>query len=253
VTENFFGTEGEPNARFVELADCSHVFEVRMMDQWMDQAETMHDGKPVKVQLKLCPKCNTPIRTCLRYGNIIKKILADFERIKQKILLGKEQHNQEVTKLKLKLQEIDNSPKVKGVIGGLLDRESRSDEQINVIENQINLLSFLQTLETDISHLEADERSQETKEELETKVEQLRRRVYMIGRQDRFSEQVVEELGEEMYRTQLLIDYRMLKVQLDIRGIKLGVTDTVKVNFIEEAFDSGNAIGKNRNLKEIKI
>ena len=235
MTEIYFGTEGEPNARFVELADCGHVFEVKMMDQWMDQAETTHDGKPV--QLKLCPKCRVPIRTSLRYGNIIKKILADFERIKQKILLSKGQRDQEEAKLKLKVQEID-----KNVIGRMLHRKNLTDEQINVIDNQYSLLSFLQKLKADISYFDADERSQETKEDLKRKVEQLRNRV--LGLRFRFSDQIVEELGEEMYRTQLLIDFRILQMQLDIRGIKLGVTDTVKVDFVREAFDSENTIGK---------
>ena len=177
MTENFFGTEGESNARFVELADCGHVFEVQMMDQWMDQAETTHDGKPVDVQLKLCPKCRVPIRTSLRYGNIIKKILADFERVKQKILLNKGQSDQEVARLKLKVQEIDKLPKYKNVIGRLLDRKNLTDEQINVTGNQISLLSFLQKLKADIVYFQADERFQETKKDLESKVEQLQKHV----------------------------------------------------------------------------
>ena len=244
VTESFFGTEVEPNARFVELADCGHVFEVRMMDQWMDQTEITPDGKPVKIQLKLCPKCRVPIRTSLRYSNIIKKILADLERVKQKILLDKGQRDLEVARLKLKLQEIDKFPKDRKVIGRLLDGTNLTDEQINVIDNQISLLSFLQTLKADISYFEADERSQETKGDLESKVEQLRERVMWL--RSLFSDQLVEELGEEMYRTQLLIDFKKLRMQLEIRSIKLGVTDTVKVDFIKEAFDSEDTIGKNR-------
>ncbi|KAJ7333550.1 NFX1-type zinc finger-containing protein 1 [Desmophyllum pertusum] len=42
---DFLRNEDEPDARFVELADCGHVFEVEMMDQWMDQAETTDGGK----------------------------------------------------------------------------------------------------------------------------------------------------------------------------------------------------------------
>jgi len=103
VTEIFFGTEGDLSARFVELADCGHVFEVEMMDQWMDQAETTHDGKPVAVQFKRCPKCRVPIRTSLRYGNIVKKIFADFERVKQKILLDEGRRDQKVAMLKGKV------------------------------------------------------------------------------------------------------------------------------------------------------
>ena len=242
VTEKCFGTEGEPNTKFVELADCGHVFEVEMMDQWMDQVEATPDGKPVDVQLKRCPECTVPIRTSLRYGNIIKKILADFEQIKQKILLDKGRRDQEVARLRLKVQEIDEFPKDKRLISRILDRKNLAVEQINVIENQINLLSFLQALKADIGCFEADKRSKETKEDLESKVEKLRERVIRL--RSRYSDQVVEELGEEMYRTQLLIDFRMLKMQLDIRGIKLGVTDTVKVDFVKEAFDSEKTIGK---------
>ena len=253
MTEIFFGTEEEPDARFVELADCGHVFEVEMMDQWMDQAETTPDGKPVDVQLKLCPKCRVPIRTSLRYGNIIKKILADFERIKQKILLGKGRRDQETARLRLKVENIDKFPEDKEDIIRSLDRKNLTDEQVNVVENQISFLTFLQQLMVEIAKGEEAEKAAvksfesrvllwETKEDLESKVKQLRKRVmkYRV----RFSDQELEELNEEMHRTQLLIDFRMLKMQLEIRGTKLGATDTVKVDFVKRALDSENTIGK---------
>ena len=260
MTEIFFGTEDEPNARFVELADCGHVFEVQMMDQWMDQAETTHDGKPVDVQLKLCPKCRVPIRTSLRYGNIIKKILADFERIKQKILLAEGRREQEVARLKMKVQKIDEFPGDTEDIIKSLDHKNLTDEQVNVIENQINFLTFLQQLKVMIDKGEETERTrpksyksmllvQETKEDLESKVEQLRKRVMRI--RTRFSDQELEELNEEMHRTQLLIDFRILKMQLDIRGVKLGVADAVKVDIVQHTLDSENTIGK-RTEQSIK-
>ena len=253
MTEIFFGTEDEPDARFVELADCGHVFEVEMMDQWMDQAQATPDGKPVDVQLKRCPKCSVPIRTSLRYGNIIKKILADFERIKQKILLGKGRRDQETTRLILKVQKIDEFPDDQEAIIKSLGRKNLTDEQVNVVENQISFLTFLQQLKVEIGKGEEAEQAraksfesrfllQETKEDLESKVEQLRKRV--SGYRLRFSDQELEELNEEMHRTQLLIDFRLLKMQLDIRGIKLGATDTVKVDFVKQALDSENIIGK---------
>ena len=34
------------------------------------------------IQLKTCPRCNTPIRTSLRYGNVIKQRLQDIEKVK---------------------------------------------------------------------------------------------------------------------------------------------------------------------------
>ncbi|XP_068677009.1 NFX1-type zinc finger-containing protein 1-like [Montipora foliosa] len=236
VKEIYFGTEDDPDARFVELADCGHVFEVQMMDQWMDQAETTPDEKPIDVQLKLCPKCRVPIRTSLRYGNIIKKILADFERINQKIELdkGSGERDLEVARLKLRAQEINQFPKY------MLNRKNLTDDQINVIDNQISFLSFLQTLKVNIGHFE--ELPQETKNDLESKVEQLQKRVMEF--RVRFSDQEREELTQEMYRTQLLIDFRMLKMQLDIQDIQLGVTDTAEVFFVKEELDSGKVIDR---------
>ena len=226
----------------MELADCGHVFEVEMMDNWMDQAETTPDGKSVKVQLKLCPKCRVPIRTSLRYGNIVKKIFADVERIKQKILLDKGRLDQKVAILKRKVEEIGQFPKDQEEIKKILNYPNLTDDRINVIDNQIRFLSFLQLLIDSLEYFEADELFQETKEDLESKVEQLRKRVmrfwFIVSGQE------LEELNEEMYRTQLLIDFRMLKMQLDIQAIRLGVTDTVKVDFIKQAFDSERAIGK---------
>ena len=243
----YFGTEDKPHARFVELTDCGHVFEVEAMDHWMDRAETMPNGKPddVQVTLKRCPKCNIPIRSSLRYGNVVKKILKDFEKIKQKLSIDKRRLDQKVEMLKLKVEDIDEIerfPSDQDKIKSMLDRKNLTDEQINLIDNQIRFLAFLQTLKAKIGSFKADKLSQETKKSLENKVEQLRYRV-MVSR-IQFSYQEREELKEEMFRTKLLIDLRMLKMQLDIRGIQLGDTDAVVVDYIGEVLDSEKKIGK---------
>ena len=147
MTEIFFGTEDKPGARFVELADCGHVLEVKMMDQWMDQAETKHDGKLVDVQviLKRCPKCNTPIRSSLRYGNVVKKILFDLEEIKQELSLDKQRRDQKVEMLRLRVEDIDDIdrfPNDQDKIKRMLGRKNLADEQINLINNQIRFWPF---------------------------------------------------------------------------------------------------------------
>ena len=240
----------------MELADCGHVFEVEMMDQWMDQAEAGDDGNAVDVQLKRCPKCSTPIRTSLRYGNIVKKILADFEKIKRKILLGKQQREEAVTGLSLKVQTIKLFPDDQKKIEMSLLRTNLTDEQVNVFENQISLLSFLQELKVKIhkgTNAES-ERSEETQryhllrllqereKELDGLVEKLRFRV--MRTRARFSDQELEELKEEMYRTQLAVDLKILKMQLDIRGHKLNATDSVKIDHVQRALNSEKVIGK---------
>ena len=250
VTEIFFGTEDEPNARFVELDDCGHLFEVEMMDQWMDQAQANDDGKAVDVQLKRCPKCSTPIRTSLRYGNIIKKILADFEQIKKKILLGNEKRTMEVDRLILKVQKIEKFPEDQDQLQKALGRKNLTSEQMNVFENQISFLSFLQTIKASIEKGINDESEratrhvyllQETKEDVESLVEQLRTRVMKF--RIRFGDQELEELSEELYRTQLAVELKLLKMQLKVRGIKLDVTFSLKVDEIQNALDSERKIG----------
>ena len=77
VTEVFFGTEDEEDARFIQLKDCKHVFEMSGLDQWMKQNI---DGAG---EFKECPKCKTPIRRTLRYGNIVKSALIKMEEIKK--------------------------------------------------------------------------------------------------------------------------------------------------------------------------
>ena len=237
-----------------DRADCGHVFEVEMMDQWMDQAETGDDGKAVNVQLKRCPKCSTPIRTSLRYGNIIKKILADFEKIKRKIILGKQQREEAVNGLMLKAQSIEAFPNDNEEIVKSLLRTNLTDEQVNVFENQINLLSFLQEIKVKIHKGEKAESEraqesyhslrllQETKEELDSLVEKLRFRV--MRTRARFSDQELEELKEEMYRTQLAVDLKILHMQLDIRRKKLNVIDSVQIGQVQRALDYEKVIGK---------
>ena len=39
------------------------------------------------IQLKTCPRCRTPVRCSLRYGNVIKQQLRDIENVKKKLLV----------------------------------------------------------------------------------------------------------------------------------------------------------------------
>ncbi|XP_073443907.1 NFX1-type zinc finger-containing protein 1-like isoform X2 [Dendrobates tinctorius] len=81
VQELIFGNEGKPDARFVQLMDCPHFFEVTKFYEWMARKE---DDQVIK--LKSCLKCLKPIRKCLRFSNLIKKTLSDMEKIKESIV-----------------------------------------------------------------------------------------------------------------------------------------------------------------------
>ncbi|KAG9479348.1 hypothetical protein GDO78_012817 [Eleutherodactylus coqui] len=79
VQELVFGNEANPHARFIQLMDCPHFFEVTKFSEWMRTKEGQ------MIQLKSCPKCSKPIRKSLRYGNLIKQTLSDMEKVKEKI------------------------------------------------------------------------------------------------------------------------------------------------------------------------
>lgn len=81
VTQIFFGYEDEPDARFVQLEDCSHIFEVHALDRYMIEQK----DDEVAIRLKVCPICQVPIRKNLRYGTSIKQRLEEIEIIKKKI------------------------------------------------------------------------------------------------------------------------------------------------------------------------
>ena len=87
VCEIFFGTEDDDDARFIQLKDCKHVLEVSGLDQWMDMNGS-DSPKDVAIQFKTCPKCKTPVRRSLRYGNIVKKSLVDMEMVKKAVMRG---------------------------------------------------------------------------------------------------------------------------------------------------------------------
>ncbi|KAH3813291.1 hypothetical protein DPMN_141744 [Dreissena polymorpha] len=83
VTEIFFGTEDLPGARFVTLDDCGHVLETTSLDYYMNLKEEHGE-----LSFKCCPKCKTPIRKCVRYGNVVNKQLQDIEQVKMTMLGG---------------------------------------------------------------------------------------------------------------------------------------------------------------------
>ena len=85
VTEILFGSEAEPDARFVILVECRHVVEVTGMDQWMrSRNEQLDSSGDNPIQLPECPKCKTPLRRNMRYSNYIKSQLAAIEQVKLK-------------------------------------------------------------------------------------------------------------------------------------------------------------------------
>ncbi|XP_065913793.1 NFX1-type zinc finger-containing protein 1-like [Dysidea avara] len=170
VSEIFFGTEDEEDARFIQLEDCDHILEVSGLDQWMDQQDDATDSKAVEIQFKSCPKCKTSVRRSLRYGNIIKQTLHDMEEVKKKILGMGNDRRQLWKESEVELQTIVSDLKSKGfyrIVAESVDKISEklkpdnphgskkrlqcqlSLHQLNAVQYQLaNLPKFVKLLES---------------------------------------------------------------------------------------------------------
>ena len=60
------------------------------------------------IQLKSCPRCRTPIRRSLRYGNVIKQQLQNIEEVKKKVIGHSFELEEAKGKLKKRLNDLKN-------------------------------------------------------------------------------------------------------------------------------------------------
>ncbi|KAJ8946031.1 hypothetical protein NQ318_023280 [Aromia moschata] len=86
VSEIFFGTEDDEDARFVELQDCKHILESTGMENWLNQGD--------EIQMKVCPKCKASVVNTQRYSDYVKRAIIDINNIKQR-LIGSHKQNEE--------------------------------------------------------------------------------------------------------------------------------------------------------------
>lgn len=108
VCEIFFGNEDEDDARFIKLQDCGHIFEAEALDHYMEMNDSQTEEMPQEVQLKVCPKCQVPVRKSLRYGNTIKQTLMDLEKIKEKQLVAVDSLKQQLVEVTSKMKQSSN-------------------------------------------------------------------------------------------------------------------------------------------------
>ena len=153
VTEIFLGSEDEPDARFVELQDCNHMFEYSDLDRWMKE----QDGE---IQFKKCPRCNTPIRTSLRYCNHVKKVHNDFEQVKQMQL----NVSKDTPELSAKLQAAEKKAhyceevtgdlnKIKSLIHPKSKPQYILPHMLSAIQTQLNMLPAIAKIYGDLTQV----------------------------------------------------------------------------------------------------
>ena len=82
------------------MEECKHSIEIEGMDYWMGMNQE-DAGKTV--QMKCCPRCKTIIRSCYRYGEIIKQNFQDIVKVKRMLLAGGENPREFAEKLQAKI------------------------------------------------------------------------------------------------------------------------------------------------------
>ena len=254
VTEIFFGTEDEPDARFVQLQDCKHVFESSGLDQWMEREESS------EIQFKKCPKCSTPIRTSLRYYNEVKKVHNHFEEIKKKQLQMLSIDQIIMPKLrefftKNFCHEISASIKK---IESLLNRDKRPryilPNCLSAIQNQLAILPIMDNLYSEVGQMK--QMSWQLKD-CKISCEKLYRELECAQRflmQDTLTDQQLSDIQSEVTRLECIV--RLLKLQFLISERKVATTREEKETLTECAtavYHSGARQHPNISEKYVKI
>ena len=224
---------------FVELLDCGHVFEVKMLDRYMDETdvESEDDREDVEIKHKLCPTCSVPILFGRRYGNIVKKILADFEAVKRRTFLSDVASIVQIQSIRKELRQIEGIQKrVLEEIDESVTSGRLTSEEVNTCQNQVTFLKFLGNLTT------KHKITKETNSELHCKINIITSRI--MRRRDCFSEQELKEFQEELSRTELLASFQALMTALESKSVNLGPEDENSVDALRRELDSGKALGK---------
>lgn len=231
VEDIFFGSEDEPGARFVELEDCGHIFEVEAMDHYMGLEEDIEHGKEV-IQMKKCPKCSIVIRKNLRYGQVIKAILADIETVKQKLVGSMDDAKRKQRQL---LEEIDRLPdcELAARLSMALERRSLTPEELTVVENLIAYHKALEKAKKSAGKYLGLQSATARREEIFQQIQMLERWLSSHTQSLRLSEQELVESHAEVTRIQLLTRaYKLfyyvtvkskIKLKEELNGSFLGV------------------------------
>ena len=225
VVKIVFGNEDEPDSRFVELQDCTHIFEYTALDQWMETQEN-------EVQFKRCPEpeCKTLIRTSLRYYNQIKRVHNDFEEIKRTQL----DVSKDTPGLLAKLQDIEKkSRRCREIfrdlqkIKSLLDPLSRPryilPHCLSAVHTQLSILPAIEKMYTALAQvrpkcIQFGDNCTITTEIVHRDIE----RVQRFLMQESLTDQQLSDIDSEMKRLQCLLS--LLELHSKIKGRKVVIT-----------------------------
>lgn len=180
----------------------------------------------------------------MRYGNSIKTVLGDFEKVKAKLVVPDYKLQLETLRLKGKLVASDFHDTMKDDIEKIknaLDIKGLTTEQLDMYENQINFLSFLSKImksgKRQIEHLARIRRigtlllQRTSLEMLEITLLApalaLKKRIMVL--RSRFSDQEKEEIHDELLRFSLIWSFRLLCNALEQKDIYVDLSHIASV------------------------
>ncbi|KAL0977888.1 hypothetical protein UPYG_G00162780 [Umbra pygmaea] len=231
VGEIFFGTEDDDGACFIQLEDCGHFFESTAMDKYMENQQDTQEQ--VAIKLKECPRCRTPIRRNLRYGVHVNQSLAEIEKVKEKI--NGVQKDIEAQKAILLQQWSDNNYVLNDLSDEyfqIMDKLMASHLTVKdlwIIENQMAFLEKLNKLKLNREHMSIPESSKFYKR-LEDVLS------WLMGRNQKFSEQQTSDLQSELQRLSFLAELNARCKMAEDRGTEVNVL--AKVTEIRNVLES---------------
>ena len=207
VTDIFFGTEDEEDARFVQLQDCSHCLEVSGLDHWMGIYTT--EDSDGAIQHKPCPKCKSLIQKSMRYNKQMNVVLQDLNRLKEMKLHTSNDMLEKLEEIVNNISDADEE------IGRTFKRKIMHNNVRNIDEIQfyINTCSILKIVLDTRKVLKQNKKMIEAAEELERHASYLVRDVKDIEkwclqrRTHEISNQQVQEALHEAERIELQIRF----------------------------------------------
>ncbi|XP_004687522.1 PREDICTED: NFX1-type zinc finger-containing protein 1 [Condylura cristata] len=199
VTQIFFGFEDEPDARFVQLEDCSHIFEVQALDRYMNEQK----DDEVAIKLKVCPICQVPIRKNLRYGTSIKQRLEEIEIVKVKIQGSAREVATSREQLQALLAKKDLlhqlCPKDFLMLEEKLTLENLSVKELGLIENYISFCDHLAGLWDSLKKSHASDQVR-----VRMRLEQVH--TWLAKKRLSFTSQELSDLQSEIQRLTYLVN-----------------------------------------------
>ena len=263
VCEIFFGNEEDEDARFIQLEECGHVIEVTACDAWMEQEDD--ESKPSEVQFKCCPKCKTQIRKSLRYGNIVKQTLQDYENIKKKQLVHlSDDLVRKFQVVQRKVQEVSSSllnilkAKLENISCVLQPRMpghemSLSPQQINNVNTQLSYFSHIVTMVKQLSSIESTTGVYESLTELDIGIKNIQddiKRLIRFLLQQFLSDQQISDAESEVYRLMSLIKLLDLWCKLRAQGMHSSLTEDDRITLTSQVERVQSSGWKSEKLKE---